>query len=228
MLRMIPTRAGKITDVKLVLFPGMGADRRMFHRQKELGCEIEFPALPEPVRGGSLASFVKRIDIPPGPVIFGGVSMGGMVALELARIHPCRGVLLLSSARNIRMVSPMIQWLSGILKLAPNIPFHLPAWSLFTERLGAIDKEDRSILAQALHDHPLDRLRDHARMILEWKGVEDPGVPVFHLHGDRDEIIPIRFVKPDAIVRGAGHAMNMSHAEEVNLAVKRWIARQTP
>jgi surfactin synthase thioesterase subunit len=46
---------------------------------------VAYPDLPEPNRGESLASFVGRIEIPSGPVIFGGVSMGGMVALELDR-----------------------------------------------------------------------------------------------------------------------------------------------
>jgi pimeloyl-ACP methyl ester carboxylesterase len=207
--------------VKLLLFPGLGADARMFYPQAGLGTALN---LPEPRRGESLADLARRIELPgDGPFVFGGVSMGGMVALELAKIRPCKGVLLIASSRNTRMVPPVAEALSWILKAAPDLGpnVRLPAWRMLVSRLGPLSDADQRLLAEALHAHPLDRLREYTRMILEWEGVADPGVPVRHIHGDRDQIIPLRYVKPDVVIRGAGHGVNLSHAENVNDAIRQ-------
>jgi pimeloyl-ACP methyl ester carboxylesterase len=210
--------------VKLALFPGLGADARMFHPQRDLGCAVEFPPLPGPRRSESLARYAARIELPPPPLIVGGVSMGGMVALELARARRGVSCLLISSSRNPRMVPPLLRQMSWILRLAPNLgAARPPRWRVFTNRLGALSDSDRDLLADALHSHPLDRLRELARMVVEWRGVEDPGVPTFHIHGERDLIIPIRFVRADAVIAGAGHAANMTHAEEVNRHIRRFV-----
>jgi pimeloyl-ACP methyl ester carboxylesterase len=49
-----------------------------------------------------------------------------------------------------------------------------------------------------------------------WQGPERLTAPVFHIHGSADRIIPCRKVKPDVIVPGAGHLVNVTHAEPVN------------
>jgi pimeloyl-ACP methyl ester carboxylesterase len=59
--------------------------------------------------------------------------------------------------------------------------------------------------------------------IMRWSFDATLEMPVHHIHGDRDNIIPVRGVKPDRIVPGAGHLMNVTHAEEVNAFVRERI-----
>lgn len=188
----------------------------MFHPQARLGEPVDYPD-PEP--GETLPQLARRIAVSAD--VFAGVSMGGMVALEMARIRPCRGVLLIASARHARMAPTFA---SDLLKLAPGLGrAKLPAWNLFVSRLGKVSASDRRLLVEMLHGQPLDRLREFARMICDWKGVADPGVPVAHVHGSRDLVIPIRFVQPDVIVPGGGHALNLSHAAPVNAVIERFV-----
>ena len=42
------------------------------------------------------------------------------------------------------------------------------------------------------------------------------GEEVHHIHGDRDRMMPLRRVRPDHVVRGGGHLINLTHADEVN------------
>jgi pimeloyl-ACP methyl ester carboxylesterase len=46
-------------------------------------------------------------------------------------------------------------------------------------------------------------------------------VPVFHLHGDRDRLIPIEGVRPTEVLRGAGHLFPITHPAEVASFVRR-------
>jgi pimeloyl-ACP methyl ester carboxylesterase len=41
-------------------------------------------------------------------------------------------------------------------------------------------------------------------------------VPVYQIHGADDELIPVKRVKADVVVAGAGHLVNVTHAEAVN------------
>ena len=61
----------------------------------------------------------------------------------------------------------------------------------------------------------LDVVREGSRMLLAWKGSRPP-CPVRLIHGDRDVLIRASAVKPDRIVRGGGHLINLTHPKAVN------------
>ncbi len=52
--------------------------------------------------------------------------------------------------------------------------------------------------------------------ITAWPGAEGLAVPVYHIHGSEDELIPIQAVQPDQVIPGGGHLINVTHAAEVN------------
>lgn len=59
-------------------------------------------------------------------------------------------------------------------------------------------------------------IRWAANAIFSWPSAEELSIPVRHIHGDRDHIIPLRRVAPDCVIRGAGHLLNLTHAAAVN------------
>ena len=46
-------------------------------------------------------------------------------------------------------------------------------------------------------------------------------MPIYHVHGDRDRLIPVHRVKPDCVIAGAGHLLNLTHANAVNDFIAR-------
>lgn len=40
-------------------------------------------------------------------------------------------------------------------------------------------------------------------------------IPLFQIHGDRDRTFPIRYTRADTVVCGGGHALPITHANEV-------------
>jgi pimeloyl-ACP methyl ester carboxylesterase len=77
-------------------------------------------------------------------------------------------------------------------------------------------------------DLPVDFLRWAARAAVEWDGCPDPGVPVRQIHGDRDWVIPVARLKPDTIVAGGLHVLNMSHPAEVNAFIAAACENSAP
>ena len=63
---------------------------------------------------------------------------------------------------------------------------------------------------------PIGFIRWASRAVFSWDGVDDLPMPVFHVHGERDRIIPARRVRADRIITGAGHLLNVTHADAVN------------
>ncbi len=61
--------------------------------------------------------------------------------------------------------------------------------------------------------------------ITNWDGCDPPpGVPVHHIHGGDDELIPCRRVRPDVVVPGGGHLLNVTHADAVNAFLAERLA----
>jgi len=63
---------------------------------------------------------------------------------------------------------------------------------------------------------PPSFIRWAANAIFSWPGVAELPFPIRHVHGDRDHIIPLRRVAPDRVIGGAGHLLNLTHADAVN------------
>ena len=82
------------------------------------------------------------------------------------------------------------------------------------------------IIAMVKQADPLF-IRWALRAILRWRNSVPPK-KYFHLHGDQDEIFPIRLVKPTHVVRGGKHLMVLNHAAEVNAHLAAFLAAHSP
>ena len=57
--------------------------------------------------------------------------------------------------------------------------------------------------------------------ILDWSIAPNVSCPVYHLHGDRDWTLPLRYTDPDKIVAGGGHLLLLTHPAEVNSYIRQ-------
>jgi pimeloyl-ACP methyl ester carboxylesterase len=91
--------------------------------------------------------------------------------------------------------------------------------------MGSRSREVASLLAEMYRSVPPRLIRWGAGAIRNWPGVEDPGVPVHHIHGQSDRVIPLRRVQPDRVVPGAGHLLTLTHPEAVNAFLAEELSR---
>ena len=204
----------------------------MFHPQKCLpGIETPdwIPHLPRESLPAYSKRFADTLDIRE-PAILGGVSMGGMIALEMARLIPTRSVILIGSTRDMSILNPWLKWSERASRLAPTVLLDKGRIlaPLFLGQGGHIPREDRQLLIRMAREMDPAFLRWAARAVLEWPGCTDPGVPVHHIHGDRDWVFLARKVMPDRVIPGGSHVLNLSHPREVNDFIAERIADQVP
>lgn len=212
-----------MSDVRLILVPGMGVDGRVFTPQRAAFPMMEIPAWIDPEVNEPLSHYATRLaaSLPKSeaPTVVGGLSMGGMVALEMAKHVNARAVVQISSCDHpdavlplLTMSEPIGQSVStGVLNLGKRLA------ALFVGR-GGVPSEHRRLVQQMLKDISIDFIRWAGYAITRWPGLADPGVPVHHIHGTRDWVIPISRLRtpPTRIVQGGAHVLNMSHEREVN------------
>jgi pimeloyl-ACP methyl ester carboxylesterase len=205
----------------LVLLSGLGTDARLFAAQA-----ARFPALAvlpwiEPHRSESLVSYAARMAELARrlrPRWIGGCSFGGMLALEVGRILPVEGVVLIGSCRSPTAIAPGIRLSGRLARLAP-VSFWTAARNAAARWGPAFfsrNPDSRAIAEVSAPSVPSSFVRWGAGAILDWPGVDDPGVPVRHIHGDADSLIPISRVQPDRVIPGAGHLLAITHADAVN------------
>lgn len=213
---------------KIYLISGLGADWRMFqflelppHLQS---VHVEWLA---PMHiDESLQEYVQRLlpQIPdPAPILI-GLSFGGIVAIELAKILKPHKIILISSLDN-RSDLPWYYRLMGKLQLHRKVPFKLllgmhPLAPFF---FGAHTLEEKRLLKEVILKIDETYLRWSLGQLLAWDHKEV--LPqVIHLHGTADKVLPIRR-RPGLIeVKGGEHLMVMHRAREISLILNRILS----
>ncbi len=211
----------------LILFPGMACDERLFGPQRACGLHFESPRLPAPREDEDLASYAARVAVELAlgdrPCTLGGVSLGGMLACELARRCNCRRLILVASCRG-RQAIPVRNWpIFWCARLLPDSTISRligPSVRLMA-RMESFGEEHRQLLVDMCRSTPIPVLRRQAAMILSWKGPSTFPCPVVQIHGVRDRMIPFRRIHADQAIADGGHMINLTHPVEVTHFIAR-------
>lgn len=213
----------------LVFIPGLGADSRLFVHQQKAFKNSMFPPWLKPERGELLTHYArrwaKRLKLKPDCCLV-GVSFGGMVAQEMARWVKPGAVLLIGSCRSPAHIPTYLK-LAGSLPTWPG--FSKKLCGIFPETsgyfLGAKNSAQRKLLIQMFLDTPNDFAKWTVNAIRTWDGCRANGTRIFHIHGEKDHLIPLRRVQPDQVILGGGHLINLTHPREVNEFIRKCIGK---
>lgn len=88
-----------------------------------------------------------------------------------------------------------------------SLPFVLP-------KFGRLTSEQRELSRSMASRTPASFLKWGIEAILSWRPTPVT-VPVYHIHGSHDRLIPLRLVRPDRVVPGGGHLLTLTHPQEV-------------
>lgn len=203
---------------------GLGADERIFCRLQVPGCSFHFVRWEQPDAEESIVSYATRLKeqiVHDHPVLM-GVSFGGMMAIELAKLLPVKTVVIISSVKSYVEI-PRWMKICGKYKfdrMLPSKPLHSirplkalrPVQNYF---LGTESPEEKAI-ANHFRDNvdPL-YLKWSIRQVLNWQNEWTPE-SIYHLHGDNDHIFPLKHIQPTHVIPKAGHFMVMNKCSEIN------------
>lgn len=210
--------------MRVYLLPGVGCDARLFHRLELDGLaakKLEWPRFgPNETLASIAETLAAQVNITE-PHVLVGVSMGGMVAQELAMFTNPRKVILISS-----WTGPH-EW-NALARINARLGLHrvIRDWSVRAawpvKRL--IDRRERSIdvlLFDMARKQGASQLRRGTAAIMRWKGSRWQGTTV-RIHGDKDIVTPLRF-PVDHLVKGGQHVMVLTRPKEVSRLLREAI-----
>lgn len=204
---------------------GLGADQRAFDKLdfvKEYNATY-IPWLAPQQKKEDVALYAKRMAKKisgPNPILV-GLSFGGIIAMEIAKLIPVKKVLLISSCKTKDELPPQIKK-AGSFGLDALVPNSLVKKSkpIVHKFLGTISPEEKEIANDFIDQLDDDYLSWSMRTISRWKNTEIP-CPIFHIHGDRDLLLQSSFLKADHVIKGGNHFMLYNKAAEINPLINK-------
>ncbi len=205
--------------MKAYLISGLAADSRVFkHIRLPENFDIVHLDWIQPVRNESLRDYsirmAERVNTDE-PFVILGLSMGGMIASEISKLKQPAKTILVSSVPSSKNL-PIYFKAAGSLKLYKLVPVAALKWAARTKRFFTTEtSEDKELLRKVIQESDNHFIKWAVEAILKWNLQELPS-NFIHIHGSKDEVLPIRFTRPTHIVKGAGHMMVMTNAKEIN------------
>ena len=213
------------SKIPVYFIPGLAAGPRIFEYLElpEDRYEVKYLEwlLPESV-DEKLSHYAKRMakEIKhPEPVLI-GVSFGGILAQEIARILPVRKLILISSVKSRKEFPKRLIVLQKlrIYKLFPARYFeNIDRFNRYA--FGNTLKKKIKLYQKYLYVRNRHYINWAIRQVLNWKQKEFPK-DIIHLHGDKDQIFPIRYIRNCIVIEGGNHAMVIIKAKKISKIIR--------
>ncbi|HLO46082.1 MAG TPA: alpha/beta hydrolase [Leadbetterella sp.] len=171
-----------------------------------------------PTKDESIETYASRIlgqIHSPNPILI-GLSFGGIMAVEVAKLIETEKVIVIASAKTKSEIPFYFRFI-GKLRLLNLVPVSfLKKYNFITSWFfGAKKDSERTLLKQILKDTDPVFLKWSLEKVIFWEN-NDELRNIFHIHGTHDRILPIKFVKSDIHIKNGGHFMTLSHSEEIS------------
>lgn len=211
----------------IFVISGLGADHEVFKKLELSGYEMIHIKWVDTIKGESLAEYATRL-LPQiteqNPIIM-GLSLGGMLALEVSKQIPTEKVISLSSAIGYHEL-PWYYMLAGRLKAQKWLPIYAFArGNYFTNWLFGVQQKDDIAILQSVFDR-LDKnfLFWALNAVLKWDKNEKPK-NMIRIHGTSDRVLPMKKkVKYDAVIKNGTHLMLLDKSEEVSAILNKYLS----
>jgi pimeloyl-ACP methyl ester carboxylesterase len=198
---------------------GLGADEKAFSKLNITGYHLHVIPWLQPYVTETLEAYAERMRATinePEPILM-GLSFGGMVCIEIAKQIPVKKVIIISSIKSAKELPFWMRTVAG-LKLNKIVPirsnYKLTSF-IQNHFLGVTTDEEKALVNQSRIKANTKYIQWSVDKIVNWKNDWIPPV-IFHIHGDKDKMFPIKRIAANYIVKNGGHFMIMNKADEVS------------
>lgn len=206
--------------IAVYLMPGLAASSAIFERIELPVATFEIVLLEWeiPLYNESLPDYAKRIATKithPNPVLI-GVSFGGILVQEIAAFVQARKVIIISSVKS-NLEFPRRMKIAKTTKAYKLIPMSL---ILNLENLAKFSfgwkiNQRIKLYEKYLSVRDINYLEWAVEKVILWdRTVIDESV--IHLHGDNDDVFPIKYIQKCIVVKGGTHIMILSKYKWLN------------
>jgi len=209
-----------MSKIPVYLMPGLAASAAIFERiaLPEVTFEIVLLEWEIPLDQETLPDYAKRMTEKikhPNPVLI-GVSFGGILVQEMAAFVQVRKVIIISSVKS-NLEFPRRMKIAKTTKAYKLIPMSL---ILNIENLAKFSFGTKVNQRLKLYEKFLSvrdiRYLDWAieKVILWDRTVANKNV--IHIHGDADDVFPIKYISDCIVVKGGTHIMILNKYKWLN------------
>lgn len=209
-----------MTKIPVYFMPGLAASSAIFERIQldEVVFEVHLLEWEIPRQRETLHSYAKRMasKIEEENVVLVGVSFGGVLVQEMAPFLKVRKLIIISSVKtNLEVPLRMkIAKSTKAYKLVPttllqNIEF------LSNFNFGSAIQQRLKLYEKYLSVRDKNYLEWAIEQMLLWNRTK-ADKKVIHIHGDADEVFPIKNIKDCIVVKGGTHIMILSKYRWLN------------
>jgi hypothetical protein len=209
--------------MKIYVVSGLGADFKVLERLEfPENCELIFIDWLIPEKNEPFHSYVQRMaekvdDSEPFCLL--GYSFGGIMVQEINKLKPAQKVVIMGSIKSDKEKSKFIRTgeITKIPRILPVGMFNDKAANVYSVVRKLFDPKNPKILEYFRVRDPY-YLKWSVEKVSEWKFEETP--EVIQILGDKDIVFPIKYSKPDYVIKGGTLLFPATKHKEVSKILK--------
>lgn len=210
-----------MTKIHVYFMPGLGASPSIFERIQLPSAvfEMHFLEWLLPKNEETLEDYALRMakNVKHDNAILVGVSFGGILVQEMKAFLNTSKVIIISSIKSNEEL-PRKMKIAKITKAYKLIPTKLlkniEVFAKFSFG-SSIVKQRLKLYERFLSVRDKSYLDWGIENIINWKRTE-VDTKIIHIHGDEDEVFPIKYIKNAIIVKGGTHIMILTKYRWLN------------
>ena len=214
---------------KIFLIAGMGADTRIFNNI-ELPSDYDVTPVDwiEPNPTDTLTTYAQKLiiqyNIKPNSIVIGN-SLGGMLAIEMAKLIKLKKVILISSIKTSDEFPRYYKLFRAlpVYKLVPGKVFTSLGF-IIRPIFGRLVNDDGWLFGDMLEKTSPTFLKWAMGAALYWKN-DVILSNVHHIVGSKDKIFLSRHIQNATIIDGGTHVMIIDRAKEINKWLKQVLKK---
>lgn len=206
--------------------PGLGLDHRIFEQLHLSKVQLRFLDWIPSKAGESIQMYAKRMaaSITEEDFSLLGMSLGGIMSIEISRLKKTRHLYLISTVKNAGELPSILRWMDrlpekskGTAKWAMEMSAALKP---FYDQAGT---EESEFYGNMIREANPDFIYWGIKEIAQWNFNENLTTPFTHVHGTEDMIFPIKNIDRAITVKGGSHFMIYSKAKEVSAILNEQV-----
>ena len=220
-----------MNKIPVYFMPGLAASTTIFERIKlpEAEFEVVFLEWNIPFEKELLSDYAKRMTekIKHEKPVLIGVSFGGILVQEMASFVDVRKVIIISSVKS-NLEFPRRMVIAKNTKAYKLIPISLVQniESLAKFSFGKKVNQRLKLYEKFLSVRDKDYLDWAIEQVILWgRTIEDRNV--IHIHGDEDDVFPIKYIKKCIVVQGGTHVMILNKYKWFNANLPQIILEES-
>lgn len=201
--------------------PGLGLDHRLFELLKIKNAKLVTLDWIEPLPNESISEyayrFAKEKIIDGENIYLLGVSLGGIMSVEISRFRKIKKLYLISTVKRSTEMPKYMAWLDKVPTQSKTAAkFAIEASINLKPFYDKASKAGNELFHKMVKTASIDFINWGIHAIARWKLNEELTSPFLHLHGTDDLVFPIKNIDQALTIKGGTHFMIHNNAQKIS------------